>query len=125
MHELMSWYIYVLEKYLRRYKKLNVVVNSFGKRLLYVEKSDIINNNKDNYFMRWKMAASYKKLFKMLIDREMKSKDLAAKAGISPATLAKMKKDGAVVSSEVLVKICTALGCTLDDIVEIIHNEEN
>ena len=45
--------------------------------------------------MRWNMAASYKKLFKMLIDREMKSKDLAAKAGISPATLAKMKKDGA------------------------------
>ena len=37
------------------------------------------------------MAASYKKLFKMLIDREMKSKDLAAKAGISPATLAKIK----------------------------------
>ena len=66
------------------------------------------------------MAASYKKLFKMLIDREMKSKDLAAKAGVSPATLAKMKKDGAVVSSEVLVKICTALDCTLDDIVEIV-----
>ena len=39
------------------------------------------------------MAASYKKLFKLLIDREMKSKDLAEKAGISPATLAKMKKD--------------------------------
>ena len=70
--------------------------------------------------MRWKMAASYKKLFKMLIDREMKSKDLAAKAGVSQATLAKMKKDGAVVSSEVLVKICTALDCTLDDIVEIV-----
>ena len=65
--------------------------------------------------MRWKMAASYKKLFKMLIDREMKSKDLAAKAGISPATLAKMKKDGATVSSDVLVKICTALECKLDD----------
>ena len=66
------------------------------------------------------MAARYKKLFKMLIDREMKSKDLAEKAGISPATLAKMKKDGATVSSDVLVKICTALGCTLDDIVDII-----
>ena len=66
------------------------------------------------------MAASYKKLFKMLIDREMKSKDLAAKAGVSPATLAKMKKNGAVVSSEVLVKICTALECTMDDIVEIV-----
>ena len=72
------------------------------------------------------MAASYKKLFKMLIDREMKSKDLAAKAGISPATLAKMKKDGATVSSAVLVKICTALDCKLDDIVEIVpNNAEN
>ena len=66
------------------------------------------------------MAASYKKLFKMLIDREMKSKDLAQKAGISPATLAKMKKDGATVSSDVLVKICTALECTMNDIVEIV-----
>ena len=75
--------------------------------------------------MRWKMAASYKKLFKMLIDREMKSKELAAKAGISPATLAKMKKDGAVVSIEVLVKICTALDCTMDDIVEIVPNVAN
>lgn len=66
------------------------------------------------------MAASYKKLFKMLIDREMKSKELAQLAKVSPATIAKMKKDGAVVSSEVLVKICTALNCTMDDIVEII-----
>ena len=66
------------------------------------------------------MAASYKKLFKLMIDREIKSKDLAAKARISPTTLAKMKKDGATVSSDVLVKICTALNCTLDDIVEIV-----
>ena len=66
------------------------------------------------------MAASYKKLFKLLIDREMKIKELAIKAGISQATLAKMKKDGATVSSDVLVKICTALDCTLDDIIEII-----
>ena len=66
------------------------------------------------------MSASYKKLFKMLIDREMKSKELAEKAGISPATLAKMKKDGVTVSSDVLVKICTALECKLDDIVEIV-----
>ena len=68
------------------------------------------------------MAASYKKLFKMLIDREMKSKDLAAKAGISPATLAKMKKDGATVSSDILIKICTALECTMNDILEIIDD---
>ena len=70
------------------------------------------------------MAASYTKLFKMLIDREMKSKDLAAKAGVSTVTLAKMKKDGATVSSDVLVKICTALNCTVDEIMEIIPSKE-
>ena len=70
------------------------------------------------------MAASYEKLFKLLIDREMKSKDLAAKAGISPATIAKMKKDGAAISSDVLVKMCTVLDCALDDIVEIVQDKE-
>ena len=72
--------------------------------------------------MRCNMAASYKKLFKMLIDREMKSKDLAAKAGISPATLAKMKKDGATISSDILVKICQALNCDIGDIMEMVKN---
>ena len=66
------------------------------------------------------MASSYNKLFKLLIDREMKKKDLAEAAGISIATITKMGKDGAVVSSDVLVKICTALNCTMDDIVEIV-----
>lgn len=70
------------------------------------------------------MAASYKKLFKLLIDREMKSKELAVKAGVSPATIAKMKKDGATISSDILVKICTALECTMDDIVEIVPNDK-
>ena len=65
------------------------------------------------------MAASYKKLFKLLIDREMK-KESAEAAGVSVATITKMGKDGTIVSSEVLVKICTALGCTMDDIVEIV-----
>ena len=69
------------------------------------------------------MAASYKRLFKLLIDREMKIKELAEQAGISQATLAKMKKDGATVSSDVLVKICTALNCTMDDIVEIVPDK--
>ena len=71
------------------------------------------------------MAASYKKLFKLLIDREMKSKDLAAKAGVSTVTLAKMKKDGATVSSDVLVKICTAHECTVDEIMEIVPIKTN
>lgn len=65
------------------------------------------------------MAASYKKLFKLLIDREMKKKYLAKVAGISIATITKIGKDGSVVSSDALVKICTALNCTMDDIVEI------
>ena len=50
----------------------------------------------------------------------MKKKELAEKAGISIATITKMGKDGAVVSGDVLVKICTALDCTMDDIVEIV-----
>lgn len=68
------------------------------------------------------MTASYKKLFKLLIDREMKSKELAELAHVSLATLAKMKKDGVSVNSDVLVRICTALGCTLNDIVEIVED---
>ena len=68
------------------------------------------------------MAASYKKLYKLLIDREMKSKELAELAHVSPATLAKMKKDGVSVNSDVLIRICTALGCTLNDIVEIVED---
>ena len=71
------------------------------------------------------MAASYKKLFKLLIDREMKKKDLAEAAGISIATITKMGKDGAVVSSDVLIKISAALGCKIDDIVDIIPDEKD
>ena len=71
------------------------------------------------------MAASYKKLFKLLIDRNMKKKELAEKAGISVATVTKLSKDGAVVSSDVLVKICTALDCMLDDIMEVLPETSN
>ena len=67
------------------------------------------------------MAASYKKLFKLLIDRDMKKKELAEKAGISIATITKMGKGGHV-TTEVLVKICTALDCTMDDIMEIVQD---
>lgn len=67
------------------------------------------------------MSASYKKLFKLLIDRNMKKKELAEKAGISIATITKMGKDGAVVSSDVLV----ALDCTMNDIVEIVLDKNS
>ena len=64
------------------------------------------------------MAVSYKKLWKLLIDKDMKKKELCAKAGISPSSLTKMGKNGHV-TTEVLLKICTALGCGIDDIMEI------
>lgn len=65
------------------------------------------------------MAVSYKKLWKLLIDKDIKKKDLSAKAGVSPATITKMGKGGHV-TTEVLVKICTALDCQMGDIVEIV-----
>ena len=71
------------------------------------------------------MAASYKKSFKLLIDRDMKKKELAEKSGISIATITKGGEDGVVVSSEVLVKICSALGCTMNDIVEIVPDNNS
>ena len=58
----------------------------------------------------------------MLIDKDMKKKDLCAKAGISTASVTKMGKGGHV-TTEVLMKICTALDCTMDDIMEIVQDE--
>ena len=68
------------------------------------------------------MAVSYKKLWKMLIDKDMKKKDLCAKAGISTASVTKMGKGGHV-TTEVLVKICKALDCGIDDIMEVVNME--
>ena len=65
------------------------------------------------------MAISYKKLWKLLIDKDIKKKDLIDKAKISPATVTKMGKNGHV-TTEVLVKICAALECNIDDIMEVI-----
>ena len=65
------------------------------------------------------MAVSYKKLWKLLIDKDIKKKDLSAMSGVSPATITKMGKNGHV-TTEVLLKICVALECGIDDIVEIV-----
>lgn len=69
------------------------------------------------------MAVSYKPLFKLLIDRNMKKKDLAERAGLSLATITKMGRDGTTVTTDVLAKICVALNCGIADIVEIIPDE--
>ena len=60
----------------------------------------------------------YKKLWKLLIDRDMKKKDLCALAHISPASVTKMGRNGHV-TTEVLQKICIALDCSIGDILEI------
>ena len=68
------------------------------------------------------MSVSYKKLWKLLIDKDMKNKDLCEKDGISPAAVTKMGRNGHV-TTEILVKICTALNCQVEDIVEIVPDE--
>ena len=65
------------------------------------------------------MAISYKKLRKMLIDRDMKKKDLQAAAGISSASVTKLAKNENV-NTEVLQKVCAALNCDIGDIMEMI-----
>ena len=72
------------------------------------------------------MEISYKKLWKMLIDKDMKKKDLQAAAGISWASVTKLSK-GESVSMEVLMKICKTLECNIGDIMDLIpeENEDN
>ena len=65
------------------------------------------------------MAASYKKLWKLLIDRDMKKKDLRELTKLSSSTIAKMTKNEPV-STDVLIKICAVLNCDVGDIMEIV-----
>ena len=64
------------------------------------------------------MSISYKRLWKLLIDKDMRKKDLEEKAGISHYTLNKLYH-GENVTTDVLVRICRALDCKMDDILEM------
>ena len=68
------------------------------------------------------MAVSYKKLWKLLIDHNMKKKDLAKAADISDYTVTKLGK-GENVTVDILSKICSALNCNIDDIMEFVPDE--
>ena len=68
------------------------------------------------------MAVSYKKLWKLLIDRDMKKKDLMAISGISQSSVTKMGRNENV-NTEVLVRVCLALNCDIGDVAEIILPE--
>ena len=68
------------------------------------------------------MAVSYKKLFKILIDRDMKKKEFRDFVGISYSTMSKLEK-GENTTVEVIEKICLKLGCGINDIMEILPDD--
>lgn len=69
------------------------------------------------------MKITYKKLWKLLIDREMMKKDLLEASKISTVSMAKLGKDQNV-TTDVLLKICTALHCDISDIMQIVENDD-
>lgn len=68
------------------------------------------------------MAISYKKLWKLLIDKDMKKKDLREAAGISTASMAKLGKNENV-NTDIILKVCKALNCDISDIMEIVVDD--
>ena len=66
------------------------------------------------------MAISYNRLWKLLIDRKMRKKDLVELAGVSWSTIVKMGRDEHV-STDILMKICAALECEVDEVMEIVR----
>ena len=69
------------------------------------------------------MSVSYKRLWKLLIDKNMKKRDLKEAANISPSLMSKLNQDKSV-TTNTLVRICKALDCRIEDIIEIVANEE-
>ena len=69
------------------------------------------------------MAISYKKLWKLLIDKDMTAVDLRQATGIAPNTMTKLRRDEEV-SMSVLVKICTALNANIGDVMDLIPEEK-
>ncbi len=70
------------------------------------------------------LTSSYKKLWKLLFDRDMKKKDLCEKAGISHASMAKLGKNENV-TTDILLKICDALNCDIGDIMEVVDDSDS
>lgn len=72
---------------------------------------------------RMEMAVTYKKLWHMLLDRNMKKKDLREEADLTNYTIRKLTNDEAV-TTDTLAKICRCLECTVDDIMEILPEDD-
>ncbi|MPM15886.1 hypothetical protein SDC9_62260 [bioreactor metagenome] len=69
------------------------------------------------------MIVTYKKLWKLLIDKDLKKQDLRVAAKLSSSSIAKLSK-GENVNTNILVKICEALECDVSDIMEILPDED-
>lgn len=69
------------------------------------------------------MSVSYKKLWKLLIDKEMNKTDLRLATGLSTTTLARLSKDE-LVTMDVLVRVCKTLECNVGDIMDVVLDEE-
>lgn len=69
------------------------------------------------------MAVSYKKLWHLLIDKNLNKTELRKMSGISPATMSKLSK-GENVTTDILLRICMTLNCDVSDIMEIISDGE-
>ena len=89
----------------------NVISDYENSSLLFIYKVD-------------NMVVSYKRLWKLLIDKDMKKKDLVKVAHISTYTINKLNR-GDNVNTDTLVKICSALQCSVEDIMEVIPDSEN
>jgi len=70
------------------------------------------------------MATSYKKLWKLLIDRDLLKRDLCKMASISGASMAKLGK-GENVNTDILLRICAALECDISDIMEVVPDKQD
>ena len=70
------------------------------------------------------MGVSYKRLWKLLIDKDMKKRDLREAAGLGASLMQNLNRDKGVTTTT-LVKICAALDCKIEDIMEIVPEEEN
>ena len=78
------------------------------------------------YLETWgdNVAVSYKRLWKILIDKDMKKKDLQKQSGVSWGVVSKLSKNETV-NMESLIKICKLLNCTVDEVMEILPDEES
>ena len=101
----------------------------FSQIILYFRgECDIIHTGllrlRQNRKGRINMAVSYKKLWHLLIDKDMKKKDLQEAANLTSHAMRKLSHDEAI-TTDILAKICRCLDCKVDDIMDVIELEDN